>query len=146
MPLLRLAHYAIRTMKLAETRGFYVDVLDLRDGERPPFGFPGHWLYIGDRDVVHLVGVDPGSKEGLADYLGEKNADSLIGTGSIDHVAFSATDLPGMLEKLKERNIPYRERTVPSLELHQVFLADPNSVTVELNYSTVSEALDVEDR
>ena len=30
----------------------------MRAGERPPFPFPGAWLYCGDEPVVHLVGVD----------------------------------------------------------------------------------------
>jgi hypothetical protein len=30
--------------------------------------------------------------------------------------------------------VPYRERTVPSLGLHQVFFEDPSAVTIELNY------------
>jgi hypothetical protein len=30
--------------------------------------------------------------------------------------------------------VPFRERTVPNLELHQLFVEDPNGVTIELNY------------
>jgi hypothetical protein len=32
--------------------------------------------------------------------------------------------------------VPYRERTVPDLNLHQVFLDDPSGVVIELNYPT----------
>jgi catechol 2,3-dioxygenase-like lactoylglutathione lyase family enzyme len=134
MGLERLAHYSIRTTKLNTTRDFYVDVLGLDDGERPPFDFPGHWLYLGGRDVVHLVGIDPNDPSGLIAYLGDKKEASLEGSGSIDHVAFFATDLPGFLRRAEARKLPVRHRTVPSLGLHQVFLEDPNGVTIELNF------------
>ena len=39
-----------------------------------------------------------------------------------------------MRERLKRANVAYRERTVPSMNLHQVFFEDPNQVTIELNY------------
>ncbi len=39
-----------------------------------------------------------------------------------------------MRARLKEAGLPYRERTVPSLGLHQVFVEDPSDVTIELNY------------
>jgi len=35
---------------------------------------------------------------------------------------------------LKKKNLPYRERKVPDLNLFQVFLEDPNGVTLEINY------------
>ena len=41
---------------------------------------------------------------------------------------------------LKELNIPYRERTVPVLKLHQIFLDDPNGVVIELNYPAEEKA------
>jgi hypothetical protein len=30
--------------------------------------------------------------------------------------------------------VPYRERTVPGLGLHQLFIEDPSGITIELNY------------
>lgn len=129
-----LAHYSIRTTKLAETRDFYVDILGLSDGARPPFDFPGHWLYMGERDVVHLVGIDPDDKAGLVAYLGDRDLSALHGTGAIDHVAFFATDLPALMGRVTARGLTVRERSVPSLKLYQVFLEDPNGVTIELNF------------
>ncbi len=134
MALELLAHYSIRTTRLAETRDFYVDVLGLTEGARPPFDFPGHWLYLGARDVVHLVGIDPNDPSGLKAYLGDKPLDGLSGSGSIDHVAFFATDLPALMFRVEAHGAAVRHRTVPSLKLHQVFLEDPNGVTIELNY------------
>lgn len=130
---MRLDHYSIRTPRLDETRRFYADVLDMHEGPRPPFPFPGAWMYSGDTAMVHLVGYDPNDAEGLKSYLGDKGTPS-DGTGTIDHVAFAVTGLDAMLARLRSANLAFRERTVPNLGLHQVFVEDPNGVTLELNF------------
>lgn len=135
MPLTQLDHCSIRTTKLAETRTFYVDVLGLTVGPRPVFPFPGMWLYRGERAVVHVIGIDPNDSSGLQDYLGERALDASGGTGTIDHIAFTATDLAGMRAQLSAAGLEFRERAVPNLALHQIFVVDPNGVTLELNYS-----------
>ena len=40
-----LDHYNVSTRKLPETIQFYEDVLGFKNGPRPPFNFPGAWLY-----------------------------------------------------------------------------------------------------
>jgi catechol 2,3-dioxygenase-like lactoylglutathione lyase family enzyme len=117
-----LDHVTIRigSDRLGPVRDFYVDVLGLDEGERPPFTFPGHWLYLGGRPVVHLAG-----REGL-----EASAD----TGCIDHVAFSATGLAETKQRLEARDVGYREQTVPMIGLHQLFVTDPAGIKVELNF------------
>jgi catechol 2,3-dioxygenase-like lactoylglutathione lyase family enzyme len=136
---LAINHISIRTLNLEATRRFYVDALGLQVGPRPEFPFPGHWLYQGplgayENAAVHLIGLDPNDPEGLKQYLGERSADSLHGTGAVDHVAFFATDLTGTLLRLQQCGVQARERTVPGIGLHQLFLDDPNGVTVELNF------------
>lgn len=135
MALQRLDHYSIRTPRLDETRRFYAEIMGLHEGPRPPFPFPGAWMYRADTAVVHIVGYDPDDAEGLKGYLGDKEIVG-SGTGTIDHVAFVADDLPAMQARLQASGLPYRERAVPDLGLHQVFVEDPNGVTIELNYPT----------
>jgi catechol 2,3-dioxygenase-like lactoylglutathione lyase family enzyme len=138
MPIGKLAHYSVRTTDLSASLKFYTEVLGFKVGFRPPFNFPGVWLYLGDDEstygVVHLIGIDPNDSSGLVTYLGDKAANDLVGSASIDHLAFLASDLPDMYQRLKNAAIEYRERTIPSLGLHQVFLEDPSKVTIELNY------------
>lgn len=134
MPLSRLDHYSIRTEKLEETRRFYADIMGLVEGDRPPFPFPGAWMYRDGQAVVHIVGIDPNDSAGLQGYLGDRAAGDSTGTGTIDHVAFTATDLADMHARLRAHDCEWRDRTVPSLGLHQVFVVDPNGVTIELNY------------
>ncbi len=139
MPIGKLDHFSIRTLDVEASRNFYTKVMGFTVGFRPPFKFPGLWLYNGPQypettGVVHIIGIDLNDPAGLKEYLGDKDLDTLNGTGTVDHMAFAATGLPDMLSRLKAHGIEYRERTVPSLNLHQVFFEDPSSVTIELNY------------
>ncbi|MDT7952905.1 MAG: VOC family protein [Acetobacteraceae bacterium] len=133
MSITRLDHYSIRTTDLAATERFYADILGLEVGPRPNFPFPGVWLYQGGIAVVHVVGIDPNDSSGLKDYLGDKAADT-SGTGTIDHVAFVGNDVEAMRAKFRAAGVHYRDRTVPAMNLEQVFLEDPNGVTIELNF------------
>jgi hypothetical protein len=45
-----------------------------------------------------------------------------------------------MLAHLQGLGIAPRERTVPSLGLHQLFLDDPNGIVIELNYPAAEKA------
>lgn len=138
MPLQKLAHFSVRTTDLAASRAFYTGILGFVEGFRPAFAFPGAWLYRGgdeaDYGVVHLIGIDPNDPQGLIDYLGDKGLDGLRGGAAVDHIAFLATDLPDMHRRLRAAGLDFRERTVPGLGLHQLFVEDPSGITIELNY------------
>ena len=142
---LTLNHFSIRTTDLDASRRFYADVLGLTDGPRPDFPFPGHWMYRGDHAdyanaVVHLIGIDKAAPGGLQGYLGDRAETTLAGSGAVDHIAFFATGLAEMLTHLRGLGIAARERTVPSIGLHQLFLADPCGVVIELNYPAAERA------
>jgi catechol 2,3-dioxygenase-like lactoylglutathione lyase family enzyme len=136
---LSLNHFSIRTLDLDRTRHFYTEVLGFADGPRPPFPFPGAWLYAGStadyaNAVVHVIGLDPQEPNGLNQYLGERDNTGLQGSGAVDHLAFFANGLPEMMGRLKAAGIPFRAREVPVLGLHQVFVDDPNGIVIELNF------------
>ena len=137
---LSLNHYSIRTLDLDACRDFYEGVLGLEVGPRPAFPFPGLWLYAGSTDdtknaAVHIIGIDRADPAGLKAYLGDRQEADLAGSGAVDHVAFFATGLAEMRARLARLGVPSRERSVPGLGLHQVFVDDPNGLVVELNYS-----------
>ena len=140
-----LNHFSIRTTDLDATRVFYESVLGLTVGPRPAFPFPGLWLYNGDHAhvanaMVHVIGMDKNDPQGLKDYLGDKDVSALHGTGALDHIALMATGLEAMLAHLKRLGVPCRERTVPSIGLHQLFLDDPCGLVIELNYPADEKA------
>ena len=119
MAITALNHVNIITDDLEGTRRFYSEVIGLIDGDRPPFDFPGAWLYISDEAVIHLVGVDDQPDDG---------------TGTIDHVAFEAKGIKKMISLLEGRDIPFSMRDVPGRDIRQIFLHDPNGVKIELNF------------
>lgn len=128
MPLNHIEHYLVLTKDLKATRDFYVDVLGMRDGERPPFNFAGYWFYLGDMACVHVALVGDG--EGAL-----KDAPGGTGTGSVDHIAFNASGLAEMQNRLDRLGIFAKRRTVPDLGLKQLFVKDPNGIVIEINYS-----------
>ena len=134
-----LNHFSIRTTDMDATRVFYETVLGLTVGPRPPFQFPGLWMYNGDHAnvtnaMVHVIGIDKNDPEGLKQYLGDRDVSSLHGSGALDHIALTATGLAAMEAHLKRLGVAYRERNVPVLGLHQLFLDDPSGLVIELNY------------
>jgi catechol 2,3-dioxygenase-like lactoylglutathione lyase family enzyme len=124
MGLEALNHYTIRTADLERTKDFYVNVLGLPVGERPPLGFPGYWLYCGDMPTVHLVGPRDGDD-------GARTAGK---TGLFDHIAFSCRGLSDVRSRLAKHDVHYTERVVPRDGQTQLFLVDPDGVGVELNF------------
>ena len=119
MPVTTMNHFTILTDDVSATVAFYRDLLGLVDGPRPPFDFPGAWLYAGERPILHVVGG--------------RNADELR-PGVIDHMAFSAEDLSDTLALLASRNIAHTCRRLPGGGTWQVFFHDPNGARVELDF------------
>ena len=73
-----LNHFSIRSLDLDACERFYCGLLGLTKGPRPPFPFPGLWLYAGDTAVwanaaVHIIGIDRNDPEGLKAYLGDRD-------------------------------------------------------------------------
>lgn len=112
-------HFTILAEDLAATCAFYRDLLGLTEGYRPNMGFPGAWLYAGEVAVLHVVVKNP---------LPHQRA------GVLDHMAFTAADLPGTVGKLKKRGIAYNLGRQVETGTWQLFLHDPNGAKVELDF------------
>ena len=125
MALAALDHVTIRTARLGELTDFYGRVLGLHPGKRPPFSFPGAWLYCGDRATLHLVEV----------------ADSPeVPAPRIEHFAFRAENLAEFLAQLRAFDIAYRTNVVPEFEIRQVHLRDPDGNHVEIAFAPEEQA------
>ena len=111
-----LDHYNVSTRKLDETVRFYEDVLGLVNGPRPPFDFPGAWLYSQGHPVLHLNDISPTDKQQRPD------------SGVIDHVAFGSRGFEAMKQHLASKGVPFRVNQVPNSRRWQIFLDDPNNV------------------
>jgi catechol 2,3-dioxygenase-like lactoylglutathione lyase family enzyme len=121
MAILAFQHVNTRSADVEKTKDFYVR-LGLRVGERPPFASRGYWLYLGDHPVMHLVQRPDGQEH-------HSHA------GNLDHVAFHAANLDATRRALAEAGIPYREAVVPRDNTVQLFVKDPDGITVELNFA-----------
>lgn len=119
MPATTMNHFTILTDDVPGTIDFYRDLLGLTDGPRPPFDFPGAWLYAGDRPILHVIG-------------GRPRAD--LKAGVIDHMAFSAVALSDTLAALAAHNIQHTCRRLAGAGTWQVFFHDPNGARVELDF------------
>lgn len=113
-----LDHATLRTRDLEATRAFFETVLDLRAGYRPPFPFPGYWLYDGSEPVVHLI---PGAG-GPVDRRGE----------AIDHVGFRLAGFDGYRRKLDALGVAYSTMELPELRERRLFLYTPTGILIEL--------------
>jgi catechol 2,3-dioxygenase-like lactoylglutathione lyase family enzyme len=115
-----LNHFTVVTEDLGVSIEFYQSVLGLSTGWRPPFPFPGAWLYCDGLPVLHLVA----------------GREVREGQGVIDHIAFSAVDLRETISILKSRGVGYTLRRQPGTGEWQVFCHDPSGARVELDFSS----------
>jgi len=112
---------------LPRVRDFYIRALGLEEGRRPDFPFPGHWLYLDGRPVVHIAG-----RESIADgTMGPPR-----GSAGFDHVSFAASGLEAARQRLTAAGIPFEEAPVPGFPLHQIFVTDPLGQKIELTFAT----------
>lgn len=116
----RLDHVNVRTANLMALVRFYTDVLGLREGERPPLGFPGAWMYAGDAAVIHLVSVT------------EQPAPE--GALRLEHFAFSGTGLQTFLARLRERGVEFRRSRQPGTGNVVINLHDPDGNRLHVDF------------
>ena len=140
MGLSHIEHFLIAADDIDATRDWYARVLGMTSGPHPDFGFPVHWMYLGKLDIVHIGPSARSANEIQKKYLGRTSQDAGAGTGALDHIAFRASGLRGMLEHLKKEKIFFTQRRANGQALFQLFLYDPNGVKIELNFAAEEAA------
>ena len=113
-------HFTVLTTDLDKSKAFYINLLGLTEGFRPPFEFPGAWLYCGDQAILHIMAGRP-----IPNTI----------HGIIDHIAFSASNLQSVIDKLNQQDIPYTLNRLKGLQTWQLFCVDPDGAKVELDFS-----------
>jgi catechol 2,3-dioxygenase-like lactoylglutathione lyase family enzyme len=132
MTIKRLDHYFIYSQNLEKTAEFYSNILGLESGPRPDFDFPGDWFYLDGQPVVH-AGTD-GFTGGYPES-GVKDKSSLEnGTGRLDHIAFRADNIKKFMDRFTKAKIDFHTQQVKSFNLTQLFVKDPDGLTIELNF------------
>ncbi|MFP3565670.1 VOC family protein [Paraburkholderia sp. SIMBA_030] len=122
---MQLDHATIVTADLDTTRRFFVEVVGLTDGARPPFSIDGNWLYANGRPVIHLIDATVPVQPGRT-------------APRIDHVAFrleSAGEWQALLDRLHRADVPYQLAEVPPIGPQQaewqLFVALAPGVVIE---------------
>jgi catechol 2,3-dioxygenase-like lactoylglutathione lyase family enzyme len=132
MPITELNHYLLVAKDLERTKDFYQKVLGLELADRPDFGFPGYWLKTGEDICVHLASQEPNETRDM--FLLKKHPRGTAGSGSVDHIAFLAKDPGEVRSRIQKHNVEMHFRSFPDAKLFQIFLKDPDDVTIELNF------------
>lgn len=126
MAVVGMNHFTILTDDLEATLAFYGELLGLKAGPRPPFTFPGAWLYAGGagEPILHVI-------------AGRARAE--LGKGVIDHMAFTGRGLDKVLAKLKARGVASELRKLPGYGTWQLFFHDPNGAKVEIDFDPAEQ-------
>lgn len=137
MPLTELNHFLVRANDLETSRRFYCEVLGFGVMDRPNFPFPGYWLGVGGKIQLHMAPHGIAHSERY--YPGTTALSATDNSGIIDHVAFLASDPLSFAERFKSLGIVVRKRFLPESHLFQMFVKDPDGLTIELNFHGIAE-------
>lgn len=132
MPVTGINHYLVVSRDLERSKAFYEQVLGLTVADRPDFGFPGYWLKTGEDICVHLASQE--ANEIRDQFLLKKHPRGTSGSGSVDHIAFLAKNPSEVRERIQKNGVEMHFRSFPESKLFQIFLKDPDDVTIELNF------------
>ena len=124
-----LDHVNIVARDIGKTIAFYEALLGFHAVAIPsaPAGFDGRWLHDGSgQPIIHLQAFDPKRHAARA-------AD--VPTGWIDHVAFACEGFEDTKQRCEEQGVAYRVNDRQFGTLRQIFVSDPNNVTLELNFA-----------
>jgi len=112
-------HVSLIVADTARALAFYRDLLGLDlDPDRPELGFPGAWLWVGDRQIHLLELPNPDPVEDRPAHGGRDR-----------HLAMTVVDLAGMSERLDAAGVPY---TRSQSGRKALFCRDPDANALEL--------------
>jgi len=132
MPLTELNHYFVRCKDLERSRNWYCDVLGFEIMPRPPFPFPGYWLGVNGKIQVHMG--QHGIPNAELYYRGSPPDAAVANAGVVDHIAFLAENPIEFRERFDRIRADYWARSLPDFDLYQMFVRDPDGLTIELNF------------
>jgi catechol 2,3-dioxygenase-like lactoylglutathione lyase family enzyme len=118
---MKLDHATVVTSELAVVKDFFCQIAGLREGERPPFSFDGHWLYHDGKAIIHLI-------KAKADHPPSKQS------SRIDHIAFRVegnTAWQQLMARLQAAQIDFRAGEIPMTGERQLFVVPVPGVMIE---------------
>jgi catechol 2,3-dioxygenase-like lactoylglutathione lyase family enzyme len=115
----KLDHINIHVVDGPRMVAFFDAVLGAKEGFRPPFDFPGHWIYVDGAPAIHLTVV-------------ERDGD--FPPGMINHIAFGVYDFGPIRARLEAAGYAYRIAGIPDSEIGQFFVTGPEGLLVEVQF------------
>jgi catechol 2,3-dioxygenase-like lactoylglutathione lyase family enzyme len=136
MAISHLEHFLVVAQDYEATVQWYIDNLGFTKGPHPDFGADVEvtWLYAGGVDVIHIVPPRPNDPARPVPDPNATPKEIAQGSRPIHHIAFRAADRVEMTGRFKQNGITYLEQQASKGDLYQVFVRDPNGITVELNF------------
>ena len=119
MQVKKLDHVNIHTANVDRLVEWYDRVLGMQAGDRPPFPFPGAWLYCGGQTTILILGV-------------QKQPD--VSGVTLEHFAFSAVGLKDFLARLEKNGVKYDARKVPRMDGVQINVWDPDGNHIHIHF------------
>ncbi len=121
-------HINIVAADLNKTVEFYESVLGMKAQEIPVAipGFNGRWIFDNlGQPIIHVQGYNP-----------ERHGELKSGpTGSIDHVSLTCVGFADTKQRCEDLGVAYRVNDRQFGDLRQVFITDPDNVSLELNFA-----------
>ena len=109
-------HLAFNTANGQALQDAFGGLLGLTQGRRPPFPFPGRWLYQDEQALVHVI---------------EQPA---LDEAALSHIAFRTDeDAAVVLKRVQGSGLPYQVAQVPEDRVWQFFVQMPGGLVLELD-------------
>jgi catechol 2,3-dioxygenase-like lactoylglutathione lyase family enzyme len=115
----RLDHVNIQARDTKAMVAFLEAVVEAREGFRPPFKNPGHWLYLEGHPFIH---IDIPAR------------DDDFPQGLVNHIAFGIYDKTEALARVEKTGFRYEHAEIPGTGIGQIFVYGPEGVKIELQY------------
>jgi len=87
---------------------------------RPALDSTSAWLYLGDRDILHLI---------------ESPTVQTTEEPQLAHFALRASGYQNFIANLEARGIPYRDNTIEDAGIRQLHLCNPDGNHLEINFA-----------
>ena len=97
----KINHYSRIVVDAEVSKKFYTELLGCTILNRPNFGVPGYWLWMGNIQLHLIQGTHPpGARDDAP-------------VGQVNHISFECFDIEKVEENLKSKNVSYSKNLVP---------------------------------
>lgn len=126
----RFDHISLSVYQPEVMSEFLQGLLGLTVGPRGNLGFPGVFLYAGDKDVIHIFAR--ATNQADPDDSRQETVAGGYGNNVVHHIAFYSDDYPSLKARIADLGAQYSEAPRGGTQLQQVFVRGPEGLLVEI--------------